>query len=281
MSSRVVVTSVPMRKLRLGARAPRVALFATLGVLCLAGVRGIVSPPTGKVASVAPAPQQDIAVEQFAAQFVRGYLTYSAGNAEVHQGAIANYLNQTVGSDAGFDAGASHGSQTVLWTAPLQDQPALAGGRIVTVAAQTSTSATPTYMAVNVRRLGDGSLALGGYPSFVGAPQANASYAPPVRQDVADGQLKDVATRVVTNYLGGNSQDLAADVVPGARVTLPTQALHVTQVQAVQSTGPGGVLITAVAQDSRGANYTLSYELGVTRRERWYATSIEVFPNQS
>ena len=282
MSAPAVITRRPLKRIRVAARAPRFALYATLGVLSLAGLRAALAPAASKPATVSPTARADLAAEQFATQFARAYLTYRAANPDVHQSALAGYINASVGTDAGFTPSASqHANQSVLWASPLQDQQALAGGRLVTVIAQVSTQPDPVYLTVDVVRLSDGSLALGGYPSFVGPPQANTSYTPPARQDVTDPQLKAVAQRVATNYLAGNSQNLAADVTPGTRITLPTQTFNVTQVQSVQSTGPGGVLITVVAQDSQGANYTLSYELGVTLRERWYATSIEVFPNQS
>jgi hypothetical protein len=87
--------------------------------------------------------------------------------------------------------------------------------------------------------------------------------------------------RALTNYLAGDSNDLAADLMPEAQVTYPPN-----QLQVIGSPGqltwasPGTVLITVQAQDQQGATYTLTYEVGVQKTQRWYINSIAVIPSQ-
>jgi hypothetical protein len=81
--------------------------------------------------------------------------------------------------------------------------------------------------------------------------------------------------------LAGNKTNRQVGRPPSAQVTLPAQQLQVSGPPvAVQSTGPGGVLVTVRATDAQGASYTLAYELGVKQTDRWYVDSIEVIPNQ-
>ncbi len=49
----------------------------------------------------------------------------------------------------------------------------------------------------------------------------------------------------------------------------------------VAGPGSGAVLATVTAADSRGATYTLTYELGLAYRERPYVDFIEVIPTDS
>jgi hypothetical protein len=124
-------------------------------------------------------------------------------------------------------------------------------------------------------------LAVTTWPSFVGPPAVQQAYTSPSLTAVTDPSLITVVTRAITNYLAGDQSDLQADLATGAEVTYPVQQLEVTGPPvAVESTGPGGVLITVRAADAEGASYTLAYEMGVEKTERWYVNSIEVIPNQ-
>jgi hypothetical protein len=77
---------------------------------------------------------------------------------------------------------------------------------------------------------------------------------------------------------------LKADLTGDSVVTLPTIALRVQSVVGVVwvgAPGSGAVLITVTAADTRGAIYTLAYELGMAYRERPYVDFIEVIPTAS
>ena len=67
-------------------------------------------------------------------------------------------------------------------------------------------------------------------------------------------------------------------------MTLPTVALRARSLeQLAWAAGPGSgaVLATVTATDSRGATYTLAYELGIAYRERPYVDFIEVIPTDT
>jgi hypothetical protein len=89
---------------------------------------------------------------------------------------------------------------------------------------------------------------------------------------------------VLRNYLERSAANLEADLAPGASVTLPTLALRLRDVRALEwiaGPGSGAVLATLTATDSHGAAYTLAYELGIAYRERPYVDFIEVVPTAS
>ena len=166
------------------------------------------------------------------------------------------------------------------WAEVASDQPALAGGRVITVAAALSTRRLPVYLAVTVRHRARPGLALLGYPSFVGAPLIGSA-AEPSGPAVEEAALRAVLDRVLRNYLAADAADLRADLAPGAAVTLPTFPLRVQRVARLEWIGharSGAVLATLSAADGRGATYTLAYELGIQWRERPYVDFIEVIP---
>ena len=70
---------------------------------------------------------------------------------------------------AGFTA--DHGSRRVLWEDVASDQPALQGGRAITVAAQVGDMSAPIFLAITVRHDPGRPLSVVGYPALVGAPK--------------------------------------------------------------------------------------------------------------
>jgi hypothetical protein len=92
-----------------------------------------------------------------------------------------------------------------------------------------------------------------------------------------------MSERVVSNYLGGQMQNLRADLAPRAEVTLPSEALSLVSldelVWADRAEGGEAVLATVSAIDPQSGGYSLTYEIGVERLGgRWYARWIEVIP---
>ncbi len=83
------------------------------------------------------------------------------------------------------------------------------------------------------------------------------------------------------NYLAGSASELAADLAPGARVSLPGEGLALQSLQSLQwAPGAGAVLAVVQAQDQRGAQYTFSYELDVARAQgRWEIAAIQMDPD--
>lgn len=267
-----------VRRARLAAAAPRYLATAALLVFLALGLRAAFfapAPPQPPAPpAVADAPSRD-----FALQFARAYLSYNAERPGARARALAPFLPEGLDSGAGFFAAA--GERRVRWAQVASDQRALAGGRVITVAAAVSTQRAPVYLAVTVRHRRGRGLVLVGYPAFVGAPAVDTSTAPPSRSEVEDPALRAVIERVIRNYLAGSAPNLAADLSADAEVTLPTLALRARSLdQLVWAAGPGSgaVLATLTANDPGGATYTLAYELGVTYRERPYVDFIEVIP---
>jgi len=271
-----------VRRARLSARTPRYLATALLLVFLALGVRACFWPAQTSPATTAPAPSADEPSKSFALQFARAYLTYDADRPGDRAQALAPFLGGQLDPDAGFSP--AHGSQEVLWTEVASDQRALAGGRVITVAAGVSTQRLPLYLAVSVRHDDGAPLQLVGYPALIGAPAIASPAAPPSRDPVTDPALSEVVERVLRNYLAGAAPDLKADLAGAAQITLPTAQLHLEEVeQLVWLDGPnsGAVLATLTATDARGATYALSYELGITARERPYVEFIETVPTDT
>jgi hypothetical protein len=271
-----------LRRARYSAAMPRYLVCAAVALFCLLGLRATFfsappAPAASPVREAAGAPSED-----FALQFARAYLSYDSKHPGLRERALAPFTGGNLAAGAGFEP--SEGDQFVNWAEVASDQRALAGGRIITVAAAISTQRLPVYLAVTVRHEPGEPLELGGYPSFIGAPAIASASAEGNFEAVSDPKVSVVVDRVLRNYLSGAAPDLRADLVDEAQVTLPTQRLRLEEVQRVGwigKAGSGAVLATLVASDSRGATYTLSYELGITYRERPYVDFIEVVPTDS
>ena len=157
-------------------RLPRFALMGVVLILSLVGLRDLIAPAEPVRASAGPA-AVDPAADDFALQFARAYLSYDAAKPERRDRALAAFLPSSLDPDGGFTP--ARGSQSVLWAEVASNQPALAGGRVITVAAQTSGQEQPVYLAITVRHDPGRPLELVDYPSFVGAPS--------VARDPSDG----------------------------------------------------------------------------------------------
>lgn len=271
-----------VRRARLGALAPRHLATAALLVFLALGVRATLFPPS-TAAPPPPAPTgADAPSEDFALQFARAYLSYDAADPAGRDRALAPFLSSDLAAGAGFTP--SSGSREVLWVEVASDQPALAGGRVVTVAAAVSDQNAPLYLAVTVRHDPGKPLSLVGYPSLIGAPAIDTGATAPARTAVTEPAVSQVVERVLRNYLAASAPNLRADLTGDADVTLPTVRLavrEVTQVLWVAGPGSGAVLATLTATDSAGNAYTLTYELGIAYRERPYVDFIEVVPTES
>jgi hypothetical protein len=281
---RVLVTVLPksMWRLRLARELPRYVLAAAALAGLLASARFAIAPPRPSIER-APIPSgllADRAAEGFATLFARRYLTWDARDPEAHQRALAPLLGSWMEADAGFQPPPS-GSQHVQWTQIVQSRSAVPGERVYTVAAQTDTSGL-LYLTVSVRRDADGSLGLASYPALVGAPAVEPSPPPAHGREVEDRALASVVTRALRNYLASSPSELAADLIPSARVSLPGVALALQAVHSLELSPDGRSVVAVVqAQDSRGAQYTLAYELDVVPDAgRWEVAAIQMDPDQ-
>lgn len=265
---------------RTKALAPRYALISACAILSLAGLKEIVVGDPPGAARARAAEGGDPAMRQFATSFARAYLTYEATDPEAREAALGSFVPEYLSADAGFEPARGH--QAVLWAEVAQDQEAIAGGRIITVAAQTDRDPGPLYLAVPVRRLASGELALASYPAYVGAPAVARAVSEPLRDSVEDPELAAMTERVAANYLAGALENLRADLAPKAAVSLPSITLELDAVEElVWADAPDGeaVLATVSARGQGSGAYSLTYEIGVVKRGgRWYARWIEVIP---
>ena len=267
-----------LRRDRLLARAPRTIASSLAAVLMVAGLRTVLAGPPP-----APPPPRtttraiDLAAEGFAAELATRYLSYEAADPDRRTESLRALAGDGLGTDIGLEPPARV-TQRVLAARVVQDQAAIAGGRLITVAVDTDRHGL-LHLSVPVIRDRAGRLRLAGYPALIGAPEV-ASAAVPARRAVDDDALRRVARRAVTNYLARDAEDLQADLAPGARVALPALALAADGDADVAVAGLGGVLVTVRARDADRARYTLTYELGVVRTDRWYVTAVQAFPTQ-
>lgn len=252
-------------------------MYTLIAVLCAAGVASIArGHKTINETFVHAGRGFDLAAAEYATEFARAYLTFQPAHPTARAEALSQFTNSMVDSEASVTF---EGAETVSWAEPVQEQMLPGGEEIITVAVQTSTATSPEYLGVPVVREAQGALAITNDPSFVGPPVVDNNYSAPTQQPVTDPSLTAVVTRVVTNYLSDDPQDLDADLIPGSQVTLPTVSLtveHVTSVTWVRS--PQVVEVDVTASSRAGATFSLAYFIGVVRRERWYATSISVNP---
>jgi hypothetical protein len=272
--SAVSVRTTSMWALRVRREAPRYAL-GTLAALGLASsVRWTVAPPAPAAATAPAAPAGDPASQAYAVLFVRRYLTWRAADPSQAANALAPFLGTTLEPSA-VPVLPREGEQQVVWAEAVQARALPGGVHEYTVAAE-ATGAGVVYVDVDVQRDDEGALQLAGYPAFVGTP-LTAAAAAARGSEVDDTELVTVVDRALRNYLAGSAGDLAADLAPQARVSLPARPLALLAVQRVQWARRGGAVLAVVtAQDPRGAQYTLQYELDVEPLQgRWEIGAIQ------
>jgi Conjugative transposon protein TcpC len=278
--STVTIASRSMWRIRLARELPRYLLCATSAAGLIASARFAIAPP--RPASSArtirqPAPT-DPAAEAYAALFARRYLTWNAAEPQASARALESFLGPGLEPGAGLELPAS-GEQHVEWAEVVQARLPAPAEHIYTVAAQTDTAGL-VYLTVAVTRTSDGSLAMSGYPAFVGAPASGPAQTPAPLREVADPELSTVVARALRNYLAASPSELAADLVGGARVSLPGLPLSLESIQRLDWAAQGSsVLATVQARDARGVQYTLAYEMDVVREQgRWEVSAVQTDP---
>jgi hypothetical protein len=246
----------------------------------VASARFAIAPPRVRASAVAEpvVPSLEPAAEGYAVLFARRYLSWDASQPQLSEQSLASMAGTALAPGAGLTLPPS-GEQHVEWAEVVQSRPAAAGDHVYTVAAQTDASGL-VYLTVGVARKADGRLALDGYPAFVGAPAAGAAEPPTRAPEVNEPALSTVVERALRNYLAGASEELAADLSSTARVSLPGVKLVLESLQRLGWSESGrSVLAVVQARDTRGARYTLGYELDVAdRNARWEVSAIQMDP---
>jgi hypothetical protein len=276
----VAVRARPLWRVRIAREAPRYLLFAACTAGLLASLRFAIAPPHAKSPTFerSLAAADDLGAEGFAALFARRYLTWNAQEPRASTSEV-----EALGGDGAQGPGLrspSRGAEQVLWTQVVQQRLARPREHVYTVAAQTD-SAGLVYLTVDVERRPDGSLALAGYPAFVGPPASTPSRPAVTGREVSEAALSLVVTRALRNYLAGSYDELAADLAGGARVSVPGVRLGLDSVERLNWTPDGrSVLALVRATDARGTAYTLGYELDVLRTQgRWEVSAIQMDPS--
>jgi hypothetical protein len=277
----VTIASRALWRIRVARELPRYLLCAMSVAGLAASARFAIAPPTTQLSAAAvrqPA-APDRAAEAYAALFARRYLTWNAAEPQASADALEPFLGPGLEPDAGLELPAS-GEQQVEWAEVVQARSPAPGEHVYTVAAQTDTAGL-LYLTVPVARTAAGSLALDGYPAFVGAPAAGPAQAAGHLREVLEPALATVVQRALRNYLAASSSELAADLASGARVSLPERPLSLESMQRLDWAPEGSaVLATVQAQDGRGVRYTLAYELDVVRDQgRWEVAAVQMDPD--
>jgi Conjugative transposon protein TcpC len=279
--SRVVVSTRPLWQIRLLHGLPRYLLYATCAWGLAASARFALAPPHGGGRAVvrSPASPSDLGTRAFAAIFARRYLSWDTASPEASGGSLAAFQGPEFEAELGRRVPA-RGVQHVEWVEVVQARQPAPGREVYTVAAQTDSEGL-LYLSVGVARLADGRLALAGYPAFVGPPASDPAWSPTHSSAVEDASLATVVKRVLRNYLLPSREELAADLKPGARVSLPPLALRLLSVQRLSWTQDRrSVEATVQTEDARGAQYTLAYELDVAIAQgRWEVSAVQMDPD--
>jgi hypothetical protein len=267
----IEVVRRPAWRTRVAARAPRslAAVFAV--VMIVAGVRATLEGhPSARPTRAAVGPA-DVGAAAFAEAFARTYLTWDPDDPDRQQQAVARFVVDDLDAGAGVD---QREHQSVLWTAAsgIDER-----GSQLAVTVEVATDRGTDRLVVPVDRDRAGALAVVGYPALVGGTVTSLKRSLPAHDDVADGPLRTVVERALANYLAGERRNLLADLDRSAVVSVPDRPLTVESVDEITWAAPHRVAVQLTAADGSSA-LTLTYELVVVRRERWYVRSIAVDP---
>jgi hypothetical protein len=277
----VKIATRPLWQIRAARALPRYLLYGLCAAGLAASARFAIAPPRPPVPTTPqrPSASLDLAAQGYATLFARRYLTWSAADAEASQRLLASFAGPGIDADAGLQL-PSTGEQRVESAEVVQARQPAPGEHVYTVAAQTDTAGL-LYLTVGVVRKADGTLALTGYPAFVGPPASSSARAPARTREVTDSALATVVGRALRNYLVASEEELAADLASSARVSLPSMALVLTSVERLSWSSAGSSVLAVIqARDGRGVSYTLDYEIDVAAvAGRWEVTAIQMDPN--
>ncbi|MBS1861708.1 MAG: conjugal transfer protein [Actinobacteria bacterium] len=265
-----------LRMIRLRARGPRILLALLVLVLCVAGLRSIFGGRAASARPVAAGPRYDVGAAAFAQSFTAAYLTWGPQEPEgARIGALKPFLAQGLEADAGL-APAPRTADSVAGTEVAEERRV---GTVTDVLVVAETSAGTQYLSVPVARGERGLLAVVSYPALVGPPATDTAEAALTLSAIEDKGLETVVSRGLRNYLTGQATNLRADLTAEAVVSLPTQPLEVSAIDSFDWLVPKRTVAVRVeAKDAQGARLTLTYQVGVVRRVRWYIDSIQVDP---
>ena len=268
----MAVVQRPAWRVRLGARTPRLIAGVLAIVLIAAGLRATLAGPTTAPTHGEQPAAMDIGALAFGEAFTRAYLTWNPEAPERQQEAVARFVVDGLDAGAGVD---QRDVQSVVWASASGVQ---RRGRTAMVSVEAVTDRGAYNLVIPVDRDGRGRLAVVGYPAVVGGAATSLERELPDRAEVEGAELRAVAARAVRNYLSAERLNLLADLDPEAVVSLPERELEVQSIDDISwSRRPRTVAVRASVADGSTA-LTLTYELEVVRRDRWYVRSIATDP---
>jgi hypothetical protein len=268
-----------LRRLRVVASALRWAwLTVALGGLAASG-RLLVAPPRPILRTVVGV-HEDHGVQAAAVAFARAYLELDGQKPDRTRAALSVMMGEEGAAQVSPDVPPLV-RQRVRWSDVVSDRVVTGRTHAVVVAADTDRQGM-VHVAVDVERKSDGALRLVGTPALVGGPILDDADTDPDarRAEVADPALTEVSRRALDNYLAGNARNLAADLSPAARVSLPDLPLRLERMSDLRWTVDGRSVVAAVeATDRDGVRYRLRYALEVVRVEdRWEISALATDP---
>lgn len=268
--SRARVTLRPrrLRTIRFSLGATRWVLYAIAAVGIAATVRNALDPPLRTVVETSTKPVSDARAAWFAVSFARAYLTWST-DPSVHQRGLAPFIAPTADTDAGLIPAPATAEQ-VIWAGIAAEQGDQSAVTRYTVAVATAHAVR--YLAVAVTRGAGGLPVLAHYPALVSAPAIDeaGSLDGGSLPSVTNGAASAVLNRALGNYVNGSSENLAADLAPGARVDPSVPGLAARGVQRLALEPSGVVLATVHAADAAGDLFTLAYQVSLVESHgRW------------
>ena len=256
----------------------RAALYATMMLLLVLGVRDLLRPFSSPSGATAAAPAWAQAAEVYAARFARDYLTFDSSAPDRYKARIARYLPEGVDPMFGWDG---QGRQAVTLTLPSGITVSGDRSAVVTIAVLV-TGGTWEYLAVPVVA-GDGAFVVAGTPALVPPPaRASVSAPPELENDTAlSAALMPTMAAFFAAYGTADATQLSYYAAPGARVSgvggLTLAALVSLRVEAAGG-GRGDRTAEADVRWSDGASggsFVQSYALRLRQAEgRWYVASV-------
>lgn len=273
----VSLTSRRTSHLRLRQQLPRLLLCLVAAAGLIASARFAIAPPRAERSLKLVVPTPDVAAEGFAVLFAHSYLSWQERDPEARRTALEPFIGSALAPEAGVQL-PMRGSQRVLFEQVVAEREGPPGLHAYSIAADTDPGGL-VYLSVSVLQQPDGSLALAGYPAFVGPP-ASAPVDPIITSgpEVEDPGLRTVVQRALRNYLAPSPDELAADLAPGASITPPPQGLTLEGLQSL-TWAPGiraAVVAQVLAAAPDGVRFTLAYELQTTRTAgRWEIAAIQ------
>ena len=261
----------------------RIAPLSTLrvvGIGLAASARFAIAPPRPTALrgdSPGPAPA-DLAAEGYASLFARRYLTWNVAEPGASQRGLAAFVGSGMEPGAGLRLPQS-GEQHVEWAEVVQERSLRSRATGLHGRRPDGHGRSPLPgggRGARARR----QLSLTGYPAFVGAPGSGPATGWRAAAPSWRPGLATVVGRALRNYLAALGRRARGGPDRRRSCLAPRRGAAPPSVQRIDwLPDRRSVLAVVQAQDGRGAQYTLGYELDVALAQgRWEVSAIQMDP---